>query len=114
MDTATPNSCVGQTLTFESALRAGLRGGFTIVMINLAKQVFLCANGVTRISGRSKKLAFALLAACHGGNFGLISQDDEVALCHAADSQSQSQRVHDYKERRPKVSQLLRTVHYTF
>jgi hypothetical protein len=84
------------------------------VMINLAKQVFLCANGVTRISGRSKKLAFALLAACHGGNFGLISQDDEVALCHAADSQSQSQRVHDYKERRPKVSQLLRTVHYTF
>ncbi len=50
------NSCVGQTLTFESALRAGLRGRFTIVMIKLAKQVFLCANGVTSISAGVKNL----------------------------------------------------------
>jgi hypothetical protein len=54
-------------------------------MIKLAKQVFLCANGVTSISGRSEKLSFALLAACHGGNFAPISQDDEVALYHGAD-----------------------------
>ena len=60
------------------------------MMIKLAKQVFLCANGVTSISGRSKKLALALLAACHGGSFALISEDDEVALCHAADSLSQA------------------------
>jgi hypothetical protein len=60
-------------------------------MIKLAKQVFLCANGIARINGGSKELAFALLAACHGGNLALISQDDEVALCHGADSLSQFQ-----------------------
>jgi hypothetical protein len=60
-----------------------------IVMIKLAKKIFLCANGISRISGRSKELAFALLAACHSGNFALKSEDDEVALCHGADSLSQ-------------------------
>jgi hypothetical protein len=59
-------------------------------MIKLAKQVFLCAIGVTSISGQSKKFAFALLAVCHGGNSAPIFQDDEVALCHAADSLSQA------------------------
>jgi hypothetical protein len=76
----------------ESPRKVGLRASFlTIVMIKLANQVFLCANGVARISGRSKELAFALLAACHSGNLALKSQDDEVALCHDADSLSQFQ-----------------------
>jgi hypothetical protein len=71
-------------------------------MIKLGKQVFLCANGITRISGRSKELSFALLAACHSGNLALKSQDDEVALCHGADSLSQFQGLYHYKELRPK------------
>jgi hypothetical protein len=74
----------------------------TIVMIKLARQVFLGANGITRISGRSKELAFALLAACHSGNLGLKSQDDEVALWHGADSLSQFQGLYHHKELRPK------------
>src|ERR1035441_8359409 len=78
-------------------------------MIKLARQVFLCANGITRINGGGKELAFALLAACHGGNFALISLDDEVALCHGADSLSQFRCLRHYKELRPKVSQLSRT-----
>jgi hypothetical protein len=81
----------------------------TIVMIKLATQVFLCANGITRINGGNKELAFALLAACHGGNFALISQDDEVALCHGADSLSQFRWLRHDKELRPKLSQLSRT-----
>ena len=80
-------------------------------MIKLARQVFLCANGITRINGGGKELAFALLAACHGGNFALISLDDEVALCHGADSLSQFRCLRHYKELRPKVSQLSRTGH---
>jgi len=67
-------------------------------MIKLARQVFLCANDITRINGGSKELAFALLAACHGGNFALISQDDEVALGHSADSLSQFRWLRHYKE----------------
>jgi hypothetical protein len=86
----------------------------TIVMIKLAKQVFLCANGITRISGWRKELAFALLAARHGRNLALISQDDEVALCHGADSLSQFQGLYHHKELRPKLGQLSRTGHYTF
>jgi dienelactone hydrolase len=82
-------------------------------MIKLARQVFLCANGITRINGGGKELAFALLAACHGGNFALISLDDEVALCHGADSLSQFRCLRHYKELRPKVSQLSRTGRYT-
>src|ERR1039458_9548889 len=66
-------------------------------MIKLARQVFLCANGITRINGGGKELAFALLAACHGGNFALISLDDEVALCHGADSLSQFRCLRHYK-----------------
>ena len=56
-------------------------------------------NGITRIRGRSKELAFDLLAACHGGDLALISQDDEVALCHGADSLSQFQWLYQSKER---------------
>ena len=83
----------------ESPREVRLRGWFlTIVMIKLAKQVFLCANGITRIGGRSKELSFALLAACHSGNLALISQDDEVAICHEADSLSQFQGLFHYKE----------------
>ena len=85
----------------ESPRKVGLRGWFlTIVMIKLAKQVFLCANSITRIGGRSKELAFALLTACHSGNLALISQDDEVALCHGADSLSQFQPLFHHKELR--------------
>jgi hypothetical protein len=83
-------------------------------MIKLAEQVFLRAKGLTSISGRSKELALALLAACHGGNFALMSQDDEVALCHGADSLSQSQGLYDYKDKSELTFLLLRTVHYTF
>jgi hypothetical protein len=68
-------------------------------------------NGITRIRGRSKELAFDLLAACHGGDLALISQDDEVALCHGADSLPQSHALYHCKELRPRVSQLLRTGH---
>jgi hypothetical protein len=67
-------------------------------MIKLARQVILCANGITKINGGSKELPFALLAACHGRNLTLISQDDEGALCHGADSLSQFQGVYHYKE----------------
>ena len=69
-----------------------LLGFFLALMpIKLAEQVFLCANGIRRISGRSKEFAVALLAACHWGNLALISQEDEVALCHGADSPAQFQ-----------------------
>jgi hypothetical protein len=71
-------------------------------MIKLAKQVFLCANGITRISGRSEELAFALLATCHSGNLALKSQDDEGALCHGAVSLSYFQGLHHFKEPPPK------------
>ena len=73
-------------------------------MIKLARQVFLCANGITKINGGSKELPFALLAACHGRNLILISQDDEVALCHGADSLSQFQRLCHHKEVRHEPS----------
>jgi len=82
----------------ESPRKVGLRGRFlTVVTIKFAKKVFLCANGIARISGRSKELAFALLAPGHGGNRALISQDDEVALCHGADSLSQNQGLDHWK-----------------
>ncbi len=55
-----------------------------IAMIKLAKQVFLCTKGITRISGWSKELAFAFLAACHNGNLALKSQDDEVMKLRSA------------------------------
>jgi hypothetical protein len=73
------------------------------VMIKFAKQIFLCANGVMGICGRSEELAFALLAASHSGNLALISQNDEVALCHGADSLSQRRRLYHDKELRPEV-----------
>lgn len=60
-----------------------------IMPIKLAEQVILCANGVTRINRRGKELALALLAPCHCGNLALVSQEDEVALCHGADSLAQ-------------------------
>jgi hypothetical protein len=60
----------------------------TLVMIKLAKQVFLCASGIMRISGWSKELALALRTACHRRNLVFVSQNDEVALCHRADSLS--------------------------
>jgi hypothetical protein len=81
-------------------------------MIKLAKQVLLCAKGITRISGWSKELAFAFLAACHNGNLALKSQDDEVALCHGADSLSQFKGCTTIKELRPSeatVENRLRT-----
>jgi hypothetical protein len=76
-------NCIDPRPLTESPRKVRLRGLFlTIVMIKFAKEVFLCANGIARIRGRSKEFAFALLAASHGGNLALIPQDDEVALCH--------------------------------
>jgi hypothetical protein len=67
-------NCIDPRPLTESPRKVRLRGLFlTIVMIKLAKQVFLCANDITRIRGRSKEFAFALLAASHGGNLALIS-----------------------------------------
>jgi hypothetical protein len=78
--------------------KVGLRPWFlTTVMIELVKQVFECAGGITRISGGSKELPFALLAPGHGGNLALVFQDDEVALTHGADSLSQFQGLYHCK-----------------
>jgi hypothetical protein len=68
------------------------------MLVKFAEQVFLCAKGIMRICGRSKELAFALLAPGHRGNRASISQDDEIALCHGGDSLSQSQGLYHYKE----------------
>jgi len=93
----------------ESPGKVGLRGRFlTVVMVKFAKQVFLCAKGIMRICGWSKELAFALFAPGHCGNRARISQDDEIALCHGADSLSQSQGLYHYKELRPEMMQPLR------
>src|SRR5580692_3236590 len=69
-------------------------------MIELVKQVFECAGGITRISGGSKELPLALLAPGHGGNLALVFQDDEVALWHGADSLSQFRGLYHSKESR--------------
>ncbi len=53
-------------------------------MIELPKQVFLCADRITRISIRSKELEFAFLARGKEGNLACIFQDDELSLWHGA------------------------------
>jgi hypothetical protein len=51
----------------------------------------LASSMVTELLPLLATQMLVLLAACHGGNLALISQDDEVALCHGADSLSQFQ-----------------------
>jgi hypothetical protein len=67
--------------------------------IKLAEQVILCGNGVTRINRRGKELALALLAPCHCGNLAFVSQENDVALCHAANSLAQFQELHHSETR---------------
>ena len=65
--------------------------------IKLAEQVFLCSDGITGINSRSKEFALALRAACHCGDFALVSQDGEATLCHGEVSLAQVQALRHSK-----------------
>jgi hypothetical protein len=55
----------------------------TLVLIKLAQQVFVCVNGIAKISGRRKQFSLSFLTARHRRNLNLASvfQDDKVAFC---------------------------------
>lgn len=52
----------------------------TVVHLELASQVLLRSNSVTRESGRSEELALTVAARCHRRNSALVPDDDEAAL----------------------------------